>query len=360
MQILFVSRDDVVRGPLARAFCQKHAHDMNVDGVAFDSAGTHVPTPCKPHPEIVTFLREQGLNLAAHVSKPLTRTGVRPVDLILTMTHEEAKISREIVGDRHVGKVVVLNDAVGFGLTPKDMDIRRLPSISRHELMMLYSQLKASTGRLVRMIADGDTSAADFGAVGSDTVPDHYLDDPHLRHFLSRYIVEFIERAFEAPASETIVEALAVMGRPVTRRDVEELIREDLKGKVVRDGKGRWEIDARVREDEERERKEKARRDRERQERDRAAEEKRAQGAKGRERPKAAAREEKLTVEQALDLLSVTLETPREDAQKTYRKLLMRYHPDKFQDDEEFRKMAEAKAKRINLAWALIEEKLAG
>jgi curved DNA-binding protein CbpA len=39
--------------------------------------------------------------------------------------------------------------------------------------------------------------------------------------------------------------------------------------------------------------------------------------------------------------------------------LLKRYHPDKFHDDEEFRAMAESKARRINRAWEVLKTALA-
>jgi hypothetical protein len=210
--------------------------------------------------------------------------------------------------------------------------------------MALFSRLKASTGRLVRMMSEGDTEPADFGAVAADTAADSYLDDPHLRHFLGRYIVEFVERAFEPPSTAQIREALQVMGRPLSERDITELIETDLQRKITLNEHGRWDIDARMAEDDAREKKARAE-----QRAEREAEERKARAS----RPRTADR--KLSVEEARSILTITPATDRDEAQKTYRKLLMRYHPDKFHDDEEFRTLAEEKAKAINLAWDVME-----
>ncbi|MBI5153759.1 DnaJ domain-containing protein [Candidatus Poribacteria bacterium] len=350
MQILFVSGQDLYRGPVARVLASRHASEMGVHGLSFDSAGVEAALNAHSSPELVVFMRDQRLNLFHHVSKPLTGQLVRNADLLLAMTHELARAAKDAVGPVHGGKVVVLNEAVGFGRSAAEMDIHAPDQNGTKALMSLFTQLKASTGRLVRMVRDGDTSPRDFGAVAAETQPDRYLDDKHMRHFLVRYVREFIERAFEPPSTPQIADALAVMGRPLSFLDIEELLGTDLKGIAVRDGDGRWDIDERVKADEERRRREKP-----------------AGKRKPSEQPRESApppgggvmrEQQQLTEAAALELLAVTMETSRGEAQRAYRKLLMRYHPDKFHDDEDFRLMAESKTKLINLAWALLEDRL--
>ncbi|MCB2156191.1 DnaJ domain-containing protein [bacterium] len=349
MQILYVSSSDLIRAPMARVLSMKLAAEMNAIGSSFESAGLDVENAAPPPLPVIQFLRSNRLNISKHRSKPVDSPILRRTDLIVCMTHDLAKRARSVVGAEHEGKIVILNEAVGFGRTPREKDIQEPEILEYGPLLSLYSQLKASVGRLCRILSEADVTPADFGAVETDTMPEHFLDDPHLRHFLAHYIHEFIERAFEPPAVKQIQEALEAMGRPLSRLDVEELLRTDLRGQVKRTHDGCWEIDATAA----REKEEQARKEREQKK----AEEARRAREKA-EREKAAQEQANMSIDEALDILSVTMQTPREQAQNTYRKLLMRYHPDKFHDDEDFRKMAESKTKRVNIAWGMLKDRL--
>jgi curved DNA-binding protein CbpA len=62
---------------------------------------------------------------------------------------------------------------------------------------------------------------------------------------------------------------------------------------------------------------------------------------------------------EALDLLGIAGEPGDVDeVKKIHRTLIMKYHPDRFADDEEFRSMAEEKARRINMAWDFVRKRL--
>jgi DnaJ like chaperone protein len=63
---------------------------------------------------------------------------------------------------------------------------------------------------------------------------------------------------------------------------------------------------------------------------------------------------ETLTLEAAFAHLGLPRDTTPAAAAKAYRRLLARYHPDKFHDDPEFRALAELKARKLNAAWALV------
>jgi DnaJ-domain-containing protein 1 len=191
------------------------------------------------------------------------------------------------------------------------------------------------------MLADGD-GPEDFGATAFADKAGH-LDDPQFRQFAARYIVEFVERAFEPPTTENIAEALQVLGRPVSLFEVEELIREDLSRYLKRTKGRRWEA---IRQEEPNYR--------------RAPE---GEQRTSRERPRGtppprSSRDSAMTEQGAYAILSISADTPHGEAAKVYKKLQMRYHPDKFHDDEEFRSIAEEKAKDINHAWLLIKDKL--
>ncbi len=339
MHVLFLSNHDLFRGPMARAMTQNFAKEFNVFDTSFDSAGIDVQVPTPPEREFAKFLYEHRVSLKGHRSKPLLAPQIRWANLILCMTHEIADSAKKMVGPPHKGKVVVFNDAVGFGRKKSDMDIPPIQAGSLHSYQAIYSQMRATAGRFARMLGDGDTEPADYGAVDANTKPDQYLDDPHLRNFLGRYILEFIERAFEPPTTRHICEALEGMGRPLSVIDVEEMLRNDLAPKIQAHPMGGWETRPKAppKADEPEE------------------EEPREDNGASEEKLRV---EDKISFEEALELFALTENTTLEYAQKIFRKMQMRYHPDKFHDDEDFRKMAEAKAKRLNLAWKVLRDKL--
>jgi len=384
MNVLFVSEKDECRGPISRVLAQMHARDMDVPGAGFDSAGIVVGRASKPAQEVVAFLRDHGLNVSRHLSRPIAPAQIRWADLILCMTYSVADRVRDLLGPQRAGMVVVLNDAVGFGRTKAERDIAAVGSFAHRDLLTTYTRIKAATGKLVRRMSHGEDRPSAFGASDEVAGPEHYLDDPQLRQFLSRYIIEFIERAFEVPRTDDILEALTVLGRPLSLIDLEELIRTDLKGQVRQDEDRRWQIEEHVRVERARQRRdrveqqrrreaeaerEQARRERERQERRRAPgeEESRRESRRDRARARAYSGGDNgddesgiMTEIQAFAILTITAHTSRGEASRKYKQLLMRFHPDKFHDDDEFRVMAEKKTKRINLAWSLVKDRLPG
>jgi DnaJ-domain-containing protein 1 len=270
------------------------------------------------------------------------------------MTRDLVARARIRVGPNHAGKVLLLNDATRLGHTPAEKDIQSPAESTYQGALTLFSRLKASTGRLVRLIEHGQIYPEDFGAEVDSAEASNVLDDPHVRHFLSRYVVEYVERAFEPPTSEDLLEALVVIGRPLSVVDLEELLRTDLDRYLFQDELGRWNVTPLGREEQaraKRERKEERRRRAEHARRDHAET---RTGGGSQPLPDSV----RMTQKEALETLAIGLDTPRDQALKRYRSLLMRFHPDKFHDDEQFRQMAEGKTKRINAAWALIKDRL--
>ncbi|MDK2970303.1 MAG: Low molecular weight phosphotyrosine protein phosphatase [Candidatus Sumerlaeota bacterium] len=356
MQILYVSDTDVCRGPMARALSLRHAETMGVVGASFDSVGLWVTQPSRPSRELVEFLRDDRLDITRHMSKPLQPARVRAADLIVCMTHRLAEKTKKAIEKPYRGKVLVLNDAVGFGAGREAQDIlpprRRTPK----EMLAVYSRVKAGTGRLVRMLRDGNMRPEDWGVEPTEHRKVSYLDDPELRPFLVRFVEDLVERASEGVSVRDVIRALDVLGRPLSAIEVEELLRHDLRGKVRRNYLRRWEAVNEPRGPRasaggsgSQSRGPSARGGRRRPAPENTTRKKAPPPPK---KPQASAR---MTFDEALEVLTVKRSTPREEARKIYRKLLMRYHPDKFHDDDEFRQMAEEKTKRLNLAWDVAE-----
>ncbi|MBX3730923.1 MAG: DnaJ domain-containing protein [Candidatus Sumerlaeia bacterium] len=352
MRILYVSDTDLCRGPMARLLSLRHAEAMQVVGASFDSAGLWTSKPARSPREIVEFLRDDRLDVTRHMSKPLQPAQVRASDLILCMTHRLAEKTQAAIEEPHRPKVLVLNEAVGFGESKKDEDIVRPPANTNKELLVVYSRLKAATGRLVRMMRDGNTTPEDFGVTSVASHRMGYLDDPLVRPFLASFVGDLVGRTSGGITVREIVSALDVLGRPLSIEEVEELLAHDLRQKVRRNHLKRWE----VRPVAER----KAASPPPPPPRDAGPRKAPPPPPKSPPPPKPPPANGKISFAEALKVLSVTAGTPREEAQKKYRQLLTRYHPDKFHDDDSFRHMAEEKTKLINQAWAVVEEKLGG
>lgn len=378
MHILFVSSTDVCRGPMARVIAERQARDFEARDALFDSAGINAPIDVAPPYEVVEFLRNQGYSaVGRHRSKPLDAALLRWADLILCMTEQITNETRTLAGV-HRAKVLLLNSAVGFGKRSEERDVPQPGSAKGVTLMTTLAQLRAATGKLCRRLSDGEDRPEDFGAeVVEDTGSSSRLADPKVREFLSRYLIECIERSPEPPSTATLCEGLERLGRPLSMFEVEELLNSNLRGRVRKTGTA-WAVHEASNP---------------RPGRPGSASPgsaytgysssgpgantntngRASAGAAGPDSanggPKAkpsadgdsftdAHDSADITDAEAFEVLSISKETPYGEAQSLYRKLLMRYHPDKFHDDEEFRKMAESKTKRINAAWALIRTRL--
>lgn len=326
---------------MARVLAQAFCNEMGVKSVVFESAGSNVEATLRSYEEVVEFMQSRYFNIKKHLSQPINFQMVRRADMIMCMTHDIAKQVKATIGEPHDQKVVVLNKAVGFGSTRSKQDITAILKLDEQTLMSVFSQLKAAVGRLVRYIGDGD-EVEDFGAKKVADTSKGPLDSPQVRQFISHYIIEFISRAYESPDAEMIADHLQMVGQHISAMEVEELCTTDLRARLNRTIEGRFELDAQF-EEEEKQRSSRSSRT--------------SSDSNG---ANFTFKEEKgtLTEDEAYEVLAITSSTSKSDARKSLKKLLTRYHPDKFHDDPEFRTMAEQKAKQINLAWETIEDKL--
>lgn len=328
MQVLFICDNDLVRGPMARALAERFATDQRLVGTTFGSAGLHAPSGQLPPVQFVWFMADQRFDMSRHRPAVLSPRACRDADLMLCMTHELAHHVRARLSEAHAGRVVVLNQAVGFTGPRSRLDIAGPPSLHPRALLALYSQMKASVGRLVRMLGESHARPEDFGASGRATDAVDPFDDPAVRRFLAQGILDFLERTFEPPTTEQILDMLAMVGRRLGEDQFHRLVAEDLAGSIRPTADGNhWELGSA-----------------------------RPRANTPPPRPPAPST---MTSAEALAMLGLTIGASRAHGQRAWRKLVVRYHPDKFHDDEEFRRLAEAKTRRLNQAWDLVRDLLA-
>jgi protein-tyrosine-phosphatase/DnaJ-domain-containing protein 1 len=352
MRILFVSDDDRVRGPIARALAERLARKSDLDGVVFDSAGLNTQGNEQGLLEAVAFMRSEKVNLLNHRSKPVTEATIDGADVVLCMTKVQVLETQKRFAE-FARKIVLLNE--GIDLTTKRMDIDPVGVANATNLRRLYASLSASMGRLVRTLEEPNVAPEFFGA---KTLPKKHKPgsggggprateqtiDPERRRFLSNTLFDLLERAFEPCTTSSLLADLRMMGHELSQLELEELLRQDLHDSVKQDAHGVWNVAHGANE----KRREKAKADA----RARAtAQQKQAPPPP----PRPASR--KMTDDEAYEVLGITAQSAAGDVRGKYRALLKKYHPDKFHDDEEFRLLAEEKAKRINEAWNLLKDR---
>lgn len=326
MQVLFVCDNDLVRGPMACALAERFAQDQRLHGTTFASAGLRAHPGALPPVQFVWFMADQRFDMSRHRPSPLSPRICRDADLMLCMTQEVASNVKGRLSSAHAGRVVVLNQAVGFAGPQSRLDVQGPATLQPRHFLALYSQLKASVGRLVRMLGESHARPEDFGATGRAADAIDPFDDPAVRRFLAQGIVDFLERCYEPPTTDHLLDMLAMVGRRLSEDQFLRLADEDLAGIIrpTQDGHG-WELGA----------------------------------ARPAASPPPRAANGAMTTHQALAILGLPSGATRAAGQRAWRKLLARYHPDKFHDDEQFRHLAEAKTRRLNEAWVLVRESLA-
>lgn len=334
---------------MAKAIAQRLAFRDGLDECSFDSAGLETQAPEQPTLAAATFMRGEKYHIATHVSKPLTASLADSADVIFCMTNDIVKAARKrFSDDRLAEKMILLNDGVMLNTKRKDIESPAANSMRSHR--QVYASLLAAVGRMMRYLEDRDMSPETFGV---KAVPKKYAGDPgshkpfrldhKTRVFLVNLLFDCIERSFEPPTTVLLHDMLAEKGHQMPFSLVEDLLRVDLNGYVKRDVEGVWHptsgAAARRREEARREAKYRTQEEEKKQRREKVRQE-----------------EKTMTMALAVEVLGLKDGFTFDDAKKRYRALLSRYHPDKFHDDDEFRSMAEEKARRVNLAWGVLEK----
>lgn len=359
MRILFVSDDDRCRGPVARAVSELLARQADVHDCVFDSCGLDQGPSQPAYVEVITLMKREKLNLLNHRSKKLTEQLADSADIVFGMTDAIVAGIIDLLGDYYAPKVILLNKGVDLETTRMDVERPNLNNFSA--IRQTYAMLRASCGRLVRTLEEHDVKVEYFGVkpVARRMKPgaagpraSKATIDPHKRQYLVNMSFDYIERAFEPPTTTSLLQHLHSMGQEISALELSEILKQDLHGFARQDKDGAWHLVTGAGAKRRAQAKAQARA---------RAEEQRAEEQRAKEPPPPPppAREERLTEEGAYEVLSITPETTRAEAQKKFRALLQRYHPDRFHDDPEFQEMADQKTKRINEAWAMLKDKLA-
>lgn len=342
---------------MARAVAERLAAIENVDGNVYDSAGISGQPGQHATTATIAFMRREKFNLAPHRSKVLTEAIIDSADIILCMTRDLTKRVRAKVGDYYAPKVILMNE--GVDLISSRMDVEPPEEDTVAAFRKVYAALRVSAGRLIRTLEEHNVKPEFFGVV---TIPKRLKPgtggagpratastlDPEKRRFLANTLFDFVERSFEPPTTALMMEMLTTKGFSLSQLEVEELLRQDLHGHVRVDRDGCWNVVAGA--------STKRREDARAEARARAAEAEKERQSQ--ERNRRQENSSRITEAEAFEILGVSRAMPFDEARKKYRNLLQRYHPDKFQDDEEFRDMAEEKARRLNMAWNLVEDML--
>jgi protein-tyrosine-phosphatase len=101
MKILFVCSGNICRSPMAAEYMRSRAARSGLSHVVVDSAGTlGIDNACASG-EAIAVMRENGLDIADHLSRGLKKNDVRTSELVIVM------------GDRHLDIVDRMNRGRG-------------------------------------------------------------------------------------------------------------------------------------------------------------------------------------------------------------------------------------------------------
>lgn len=180
--------------------------------------------------------------------------------------------------------------------------------------------------------------------------PSPEVDPAQVRAFVRRFALEFLRRAFEPVTTADLLAGMRAAGHPVTSDLLTDVLRTELRDLVDFTDRGHWV----AKEDSATSR---GPRD---SFRNRAGSTTAGSPPPPPPPPNTSQKLHKIqTMREALDLLGIAGEPGDVDeVKKIHRTLIMKYHPDRFADDEEFRSMAEEKARRINMAWDFVRKRL--
>ena len=123
--LLFIDTGDNCRCPMAAGYLKKLLDQRGIEYIEIKTAGVMTPTGLLPTPESVQLLREEGVDISRHRSRPLSEDLIVRADLILGMTSfhvqtafrkcEESRgkthLLKEYAGEE--GKNVQIQDPMG-------------------------------------------------------------------------------------------------------------------------------------------------------------------------------------------------------------------------------------------------------
>lgn len=118
--LLFVCTGNTCRSPMAAALARHAVSARGWSQVRVESAGTGAEegTPASAH--AIGVMRDLGLELAGHSTRPLTREWVKWADLVLVMSERQRTAARELGGGDKVFLLTEFLDGPEAGLPIED------------------------------------------------------------------------------------------------------------------------------------------------------------------------------------------------------------------------------------------------
>ncbi len=161
-KILFVCTGNTCRSPMAEALFREIA-GAGESGFQVISAGTSAGRGVPAAEEAVQVLKEKGIDLSEHQSRPITEELLKEADLILTMTrsHKESLLQLEPgVGDKVFTLKEYARYLAGDDLVRQVVELDREEGRRREKLQNSYGQkgqrLLARREQLRRELARGE------------------------------------------------------------------------------------------------------------------------------------------------------------------------------------------------------------
>lgn len=146
--LLFVDTGDNCRCPLAIGYLKKLLQQKNIDYVDLRHMGVMTPNDLLPTPEVVQLLKDEGVDISYHRSRPINDDLIRQADLVIGFTAIHVQTCYRRVPECK-SKTFLLKEYVGLGHTGDQIHD---PMGSTMEIFKKYfNEIKQSLQRLVEM-----------------------------------------------------------------------------------------------------------------------------------------------------------------------------------------------------------------